>query len=79
MWWTNKSSKLRRNTRRKLRLALRQSGPDHWKSYREAQHWYRWVVRQAKVISFCETINKIPELTRLRKIQQRTGELRRNH
>ncbi len=48
MWWSNELNKLRKNTRRKLRLAKRQSGLEHWESYCEAQCWYRHAVRQAK-------------------------------
>ncbi len=72
MWRTNELNKLRKNTRRKLRLALRWSGPKHWESYCEVQCWYMWPVRLAKVNSwrnFCETtVNKVPKPTGLRKI-----------
>ncbi len=71
MWWTKELNKLRKYTRRKLRVALRQNVPEHWESYRKAQRRYRRSVKQAKINSwrnFCESINKIPELTRLRKI-----------
>ncbi len=37
MWWTNELSKLRKNSRGKLSVALRQSVLEHWESYREAQ------------------------------------------
>ncbi len=30
MWWTKKLNKLRKNTRRKLRVALCQNVPEHW-------------------------------------------------
>ncbi len=66
MWWTNELNKLRKNTRRKLRVTLRYSGLEHWESYHEA--------RQTKVNSwrnFCKTTTKVPELTRLRKIRAR--------
>ncbi len=45
--------------------------PERWESYRETQHQYRRAIRQAKINSwknFCKSINKIEEVTRLRKI-----------
>ncbi len=36
MWWTKKLNKLRKNTRRKLWVALYQNVLEHWESYREA-------------------------------------------
>ncbi len=70
-WSTNELNRLRKNTRRKQRVALGWSGPVHWESYHKAQRQYRQAVRWAKVNrwrSFYETINKVPEQTRLRKI-----------
>ncbi len=37
MWWTKQLNKLRKNARRKLRVALCQNVPEHWESYHEAQ------------------------------------------
>ncbi len=82
MWWTKELNKLRKNTRRKLRVALRQNVPEHWESYREAQRQYRKAVRQAKINNwrnFCESIDKIPEITGWGKSLQKTGEPWRNH
>ncbi len=45
MWWTKEPNKLRKNTRRKLRVVLRQNVPEYWESYREAQRRYRRAVR----------------------------------
>ncbi len=71
MWWTKELNKPKKNIRRKLRVALCQNVPEHWESYHEAQHQYRRAVRRVQINSwrnFCESINKISELTRLRKI-----------
>ncbi len=54
----NEQNKLRKNTRRKLRVAL---GPVLVQTDGKAAKVNSWR-------SFCETINKVPELTRLRKI-----------
>ncbi len=35
--WTKELNELRKNTRRKLRVALRQNVLEHWESYCEAQ------------------------------------------
>ncbi len=69
VWWTNKLNKLR-NTRN-LRKALPQNVPAPCELYREAQSGYKKAVRSAKVNNwkhFYEFVDKIPELTRARKI-----------
>ncbi len=71
IWRTNEPNELRKNARGKPRVVLCRNGSDHWKSYHEAVRRYTRAVRQAKVNnwkSFYETINEIPEPTRLWKI-----------
>ncbi len=71
VWRTYEVNKRKKNTRRKLRTALRQNVAVHWESYRQAQSEYKKAVRIAKVKSwseFFESVDKILELTRVRKI-----------
>ncbi len=74
MWCTKELNKLRKNTRRKLRVtgvAIHENVPVHWESYHKAWRQYRKAVRQAKINSWRsirESIDKILELTRLRNI-----------
>ncbi len=70
-WWTDELNKLRKHTRSKLRALLRNNVPANWDSYYEARCRYKKAVRSVKVDSwriFYESIDKIPDLSKVRKM-----------
>ena len=77
-WWNNELSKLRLRTRKLFSKAKKSSSASRWEAFRSARREYSKAITSAKRLSwrnFCESIESLPEASRLSRILNSGGQL----
>lgn len=75
-WWSTRLQELRRITRKHLRRALSTNCEGNWSLFRETQATYKREIRHSKTAAwknFTETVETVPEMSRVKKILTREG------